>query len=53
VKRYSGARLHDTTTLTDVDVAQLRALVRAGEDVAVLDAQSGEDITTTFLRLTP
>jgi polyhydroxyalkanoate synthesis regulator protein len=53
VKRYSLARLYDTTTLAYVDVAQLRALVHAGEDVTVLDAQSGEDITTSFLRLTP
>jgi polyhydroxyalkanoate synthesis regulator protein len=53
VKRYSLARLYDITTLAYVDVAQLRALVHAGEDVTVLDAKSGEDITTTFLRLAP
>lgn len=53
VKRYSLARLYDTTTLAYVDVAQLRALVHAGEDVTVLDAKSGEDITTSFLRLAP
>jgi polyhydroxyalkanoate synthesis regulator protein len=51
VKRYSLARLYDTTTLSYVDVAQLRALVRAGEDVTVLDARTGKDITVAFLRL--
>jgi len=51
VKRYSLARLYDTTTLTYVDVAQLRALIRMGEEVIVLDANSGEDITATFLRI--
>jgi polyhydroxyalkanoate synthesis regulator protein len=39
--------------LAYVDVAQLRALAHASEDVTVLDAQSGEDITTAFWRLTP
>jgi polyhydroxyalkanoate synthesis regulator protein len=51
VKRYSLARLYDTSTQSYVDVAQLRALVRAGADVVVVDAKSGEDITAAFLRL--
>ena len=51
VKRYSLARLYDTTTGTYVDVAQLRALVRAGAEVIVLDAKTEEDVTSTFLRL--
>jgi polyhydroxyalkanoate synthesis regulator protein len=51
VKRYSMARLYDTTTATYVDVAQLRALVRAGEKVTVLDAETEEDSTAQFLGL--
>jgi polyhydroxyalkanoate synthesis regulator protein len=51
VKRYSLARIYDTTTGTYVDVAQLRAFTRAGVDVVVLDAKTGEDITSTFLRI--
>ena len=51
VKRYSLARLYDTSTAKYVDVAQLRALIRAGADVTVLDAKSAEAITATFLRL--
>jgi len=53
VKRYSLARLYDTTTRSYVDVAQLRALVRDGEEVTVLDAKSGEDISAAFLRIGP
>ena len=51
VKRYSLARLYDTSTQAYVDVAQLRELIRQGVDVTVLDAKSGEDITFTFLRI--
>jgi polyhydroxyalkanoate synthesis regulator protein len=53
IKRYSMARLYDTTTASYVDVAQLRALVRSGEDVTVLDAKTQEDITASFLRIEP
>jgi polyhydroxyalkanoate synthesis regulator protein len=51
VKRYSLARLYDTSTQAYVDVAQLRELIRQGAHVTVLDAKSGEDITSTFLRI--
>ncbi len=53
VKRYSLARLYDTTTQTYVDVAQLRALAQAGTAVTVLDAKTGDDVTAAFLRLGP
>ena len=45
VKRYSVGRFSDTNTLTYVDVAQRRALVRAGVEVVVLEAKTGKDIT--------
>lgn len=53
VKRYSLARLYDTTTLSYVDVAQLRALVHSGDKVTVIDAKTNQDITADFLRVTP
>jgi polyhydroxyalkanoate synthesis regulator protein len=52
VKRYSLARLYDTTARSYVDVAQLRAMLHAGTPVTVQDAKTGEDITKTFLRIT-
>jgi polyhydroxyalkanoate synthesis regulator protein len=51
VKRYTLARLYDTTTHSYVDVAQLRALVQAGEEVTVVDAKTQRDITSEFLRV--
>ena len=51
VKRYSLARVYDTTTHSYVDVAQLRALVQAGEEVTVVDAKTQKDITSEFLRI--
>jgi polyhydroxyalkanoate synthesis regulator protein len=53
VKRYALARLYDTTTACYVDVAQLRALVQAGDEVTVLDAKTQKDITSEFLRISP
>jgi len=53
VKRYSMARLYDTTTAAYVDVAQLRALVKAGANVNIVDAKTGKDITSEFLRIDP
>jgi len=32
-------------------VAQLRALVQAGEEVTVVDAKTQKDITSEFLRI--
>ncbi len=53
VRRYSLARLCNTTTRFYVDVAQLRALGRDGAQVMVLDARTDEDSTAAFLRVRP
>jgi polyhydroxyalkanoate synthesis repressor PhaR len=49
IKKYSNRRLYDTSTSTYVNFEQLAGLVRAGEEVKVLDVQSGEDITRATL----
>ncbi len=51
VKRYAGARLYDTSTLSYVTVDRLRALVRADADVAIYDAEDGREITRPILAL--
>jgi polyhydroxyalkanoate synthesis regulator protein len=51
VKRYAGARLYDTSTLSYVTVPQLHALLRTDAEVAVYDAESGSDITQAVLAL--
>ena len=53
VKRYSMATLYDTTSAAYVDVAQLRALVKAGANVNIADAKTGKDITSDFLGIDP
>ena len=50
VKRYDPERLYDTTALSYVGVAQLRALAGRGVPVTVIDARSGEDVTGSYLR---
>ncbi len=51
IKRYSMARLYDTSRLAYVDVAQIRAFAQAGDEVVVVDAEDGTDITADLLRL--
>lgn len=53
VKRYSPGRLYDTSSLAYVDAAQLRALQRSGEQVVVVEAKTGQDITDSVLRHEP
>jgi polyhydroxyalkanoate synthesis regulator protein len=49
VKRYAGARLYDTVGSCYVSVEQLRAWRAAGIAFAVIDADTGLDITGTLL----
>jgi polyhydroxyalkanoate synthesis regulator protein len=51
VKRYAGARLYDTSTLSYVTVEQLRALLLADAEVTVYDAGDGTDITQSILAI--
>ncbi len=49
VKRYGNRKLYDPSTKAYVTLEGLARLVAEGEDVKVLDQQTGEDITTTVL----
>ncbi len=49
VKRYGGGRLYDTAQLRYVSVAQLRGWVAAGVAFAVIDAETGADVTRVLL----
>ena len=51
VKRYAGARLYDTSTLSYVTVDQLRHTLRTDADVAIYDADNGANITYSILTL--
>jgi polyhydroxyalkanoate synthesis repressor PhaR len=49
IKKYANRRLYNTGTSTYVTLEDLAAMVKAGEDFAVYDAKSGEDITRSVL----
>ena len=52
IKRYAGARLYDTQAARYVDLDELANMVRAGEDVLVRDAATGDDLTGALLSQT-
>lgn len=49
IKKYANRRLYNTGTSTYVTLDDLAEMVKKGEDFAVRDAKSGEDITHPVL----
>jgi len=49
VKKYENRRLYNTSTSQYINQEQVAQLVRAGHDVRVVDAATGEDITRLVL----
>jgi polyhydroxyalkanoate synthesis repressor PhaR len=49
IKKYGNRRLYDTTGSRYVNLDDLAAMVRAGQDVRVVDAKSGRDLTRVTL----
>jgi polyhydroxyalkanoate synthesis repressor PhaR len=49
IKKYANRRLYNTGTSTYVTLEDLATMVKSGEDFAVSDAKSGEDITRSVL----
>jgi len=49
IKKYPNRRLYNTATRAYVNLNDLAALIRKGEDVQVVDAKTGEDITRVVL----
>ncbi|MBF9265266.1 polyhydroxyalkanoate synthesis repressor PhaR [Paracidovorax cattleyae] len=49
VKKYPNRRLYDTSTSTYITLAEVKQLVIDGEEVAVRDAKTGEDLTRSIL----
>ena len=49
IKKYGNRRLYDTTSSRYVNLDDLAALVRAGQEVRVLDAKTGRDLTRITL----
>jgi len=49
IKKYSNRRLYDTHNSKYINLEDLTALIRSGNDFVVIDAKSGEDITKVIL----
>jgi len=49
IKRYSNRKLYDTQEKRYVSLGDVAALIRAGEEVQILDHQNSEDLTATTL----
>ena len=49
IKKYGNRRLYDTSASSYVNVDDVARMIREGQDVQVVDAQSGEDLTRLVL----
>ncbi len=49
IKKYSNRRLYDTEVSSYINLDALAELIRGGEQIRVVDAKSGEDLTHTVL----
>jgi polyhydroxyalkanoate synthesis repressor PhaR len=49
IKKYANRRLYNTGTSTYVTLEDLATMVKSGEEFAVFDAKTGEDITRSVM----
>lgn len=49
IKRYPNRKLYDTEAKQYITLEQIADMIRAGDDVQVIDYESGEDLTTLTL----
>lgn len=49
IKKYANRRLYDSATKAYINLDDLAGIVRAGADVQVIDAKSGDDLTQATL----
>ncbi len=49
IKKYPNRRLYNTSSRAYVNLNEIAALIRKGEDVQVVDARTGEDLTRVVL----
>lgn len=49
VRKYPNRRLYDTSAAKYVNLDEIGALIREGEEVQVVDAKTGEDMTRVVL----
>ena len=49
IKRYSNRKLYDPQASRYVTLEELSAMIRAGQEISVVDVATGEDLTTVVL----
>ena len=49
IKKYPNRRLYNTSSRTYVNLNDLAVLIRKGEEIQVVDAKTGEDLTRLVL----
>jgi polyhydroxyalkanoate synthesis repressor PhaR len=49
IKRYSNRKLYDTQESRYVTLEEIEEMIRAGREISVVDAASGEDLTSVTL----
>jgi polyhydroxyalkanoate synthesis repressor PhaR len=49
IKRYSNRKLYDTEESRYVTLEEIEEMIRAGKEVSVVDAATGEDLTSVTL----
>jgi polyhydroxyalkanoate synthesis repressor PhaR len=49
IKRYSNRKLYDTQESRYVTLEEIEEMIRAGKEIAVVDAASGDDLTSVTL----
>jgi polyhydroxyalkanoate synthesis repressor PhaR len=49
IKRYSNRKLYDTQESRYVTLEEIEEMIRAGREISVADATSGEDLTSVTL----
>ena len=49
IRRYSNRKLYDTQTSRYVTLAQIAAIIRTGDDIQVVDKDTGKDLTAATM----
>lgn len=49
IKRYSNRKMYDTTQSSYVTLDEIAEMVRAGDEISIIDNKSGEDLTRVTL----
>jgi polyhydroxyalkanoate synthesis repressor PhaR len=49
IKRYANRKLYDTTDKNYIRLDQISGLIKAGQEISVVDNQTGEDLTSATI----